>query len=129
MKGVKVRYLNEITDERGRLLEILTYKELCESKFGHLHLTIINPKQTRGGHYHKSKREWFFLLKGKSNLIVENLNTKEKESIILTDKKPSVIEIEPFVIHTFTNKTNEEAFLLVYNNKSFDRKSQDTYKK
>src|SRR5689334_3706058 len=37
----------------------------------------------RGNHYHKVKEEWIYLMSGEVNLIVEDLETKARESTFL----------------------------------------------
>jgi len=51
----------------------------------------------RGNHYHKVKQEWVYMTSGEVTLVVENLESKERESTLLT--AGDLVFIQTGVVH------------------------------
>jgi|ERR1043166_5288660 quercetin dioxygenase-like cupin family protein len=41
----------------------------------------LRPGTVRGNHYHKSKEEWVYIIGGEAVLIVEDIQSKERQSV------------------------------------------------
>jgi oxalate decarboxylase/phosphoglucose isomerase-like protein (cupin superfamily) len=53
----------------------------------------------RGHHYHHRKQEWLYLFSGVVCLVVEDMETKARESLLLT--KGDLVFIPPNIAHAF----------------------------
>jgi len=51
----------------------------------------------RGNHFHKVKQEWVYMMSGEVTLVVENLESKERESTLLT--AGDLVFIQTGVVH------------------------------
>jgi UDP-2-acetamido-2,6-beta-L-arabino-hexul-4-ose reductase len=125
---VSIRNLNIQKDERGWLAEVLRPADVGNKKFGQLLITVAKPGQTKGGHFHKQKREWYLVIAGKARLTLTNKITHETMEIILEDNKPRLVEMPKLVHHQISNIGNTDMTLLVYVSEEFDINNPDTYK-
>jgi len=83
----------------------------------HSYLVSIEPMKTRAGHYHKKKEEWFCVTSGKIELILEDIDTKRRERILLdsNSKNYEIIHITSTIAHLLKNPSDKErASLLVF---------------
>jgi len=69
MQVLKPEY--ERADERGKLVQLIT------RPFRQLNLLKINKGEAFGGHYHKKKEEFFYVIEGEILVKIEN-QTKDK---------------------------------------------------
>lgn len=107
-------------DERGRLVVFLKESELDleMKKFGQVYfVTFEKTGIIRGNHYHKKWHEWFGVVGGKVEVILEDINTKEQKKFILDSSEDhySRLKIGPNIAHTFKSLT-DDVFLLNYAN-------------
>ena len=65
IKGVKIKKLKIISDNRGRLMEILRSDDEMFKKFGQVYMTTVKPNIVKGWHFHKkqSDKEFYETLK------------------------------------------------------------------
>ncbi len=127
----KIIFCEKHIDERGFLVEFLKQTELLEKNktFGQIYfVTFEKPNVVRGNHYHKKTQEWFGVAYGKLEVVLEDVNTKERLTLILDseDKKFVRLYIGPYVAHAFRN-LSERAVLLDYTNKIYDPVNTDRY--
>jgi len=54
---------------------------------------------TRGNHYHRQKQEWLYLVAGAVDLVVEDVETKVRETILMVTG--DLVYISPDTAHTF----------------------------
>lgn len=99
MKILKPEF--ERKDKRGRLIQIVT------GDFKQLNFLEIKKGHKFGGHYHKKKREIFYVIKGEIQL--ETITEKGVEIITLF-KEGSCFLVEPYDKHIIVA---EEDSLLV----------------
>ena len=112
------------SDKRGFFIELL--------KFGHLGqisaLSIL-PGQVRGGHYHNTKTEKFFLINGSVMFKFINLYNRKKYSLIMSEKKNRIIITIPGWAHQIVNYSKKKtANLVVWANEKFLKQKPDTIK-
>lgn len=106
-----------IQDSRGKLIVFLRQSELDEGKkkFGQIYFITFSKKGVvRGNHYHKKWREWFGIVKGKLQVVVEDVRTKERKEFILnanTKDKYVRLEAGPYIAHSFKSLTKYAALL------------------
>jgi dTDP-4-dehydrorhamnose 3,5-epimerase-like enzyme len=112
-------------DERGSFQELAHENEIV---FGQLSLLKVNPKCTRGGHYHTYKEEWFCCIRGKCLMEMIDVKTKRVRKVELDGEKPEFIYILPYESHSVINNYDEPCELLVIVSEIYDEKTHDTYK-
>lgn len=111
-------------DKRGLFSEVFKHKN-----FGQISFLTINPKQTRGEHFHNTKVEKFLLISGKCKFQFQDQNSKDKKIIICDSKNPKIVETIPGWIHKIYNTTNKLAIVMIWTNEVFDVNKPDTYAK
>jgi len=129
-KENKVKYeikdLGVHSDERGWLIEMLKENEL-KDKIRQIYVATIKPGCVRGNHYHLKRIEWFFIATGKAELILEDIETKEKVCFKLSSKRPKVITVFPKIAHTVKNSGKETIYLVSAQNDIYNPKDPDTF--
>lgn len=121
---VKTYKLEMHYDERGWLAEILRVDRI-EQKISQIYVSYSLKDAVRGGHYHKCKTEWFFVIRGEASIYLRDLDTGEENNLIITDKDYILLEVPAGVLHTIKSKT--ELYLLVASNEVFNKDDPDTY--
>lgn len=106
-------------DERGSITGLIDFGNWQE-----MNLITSKSGSIRGGHYHELTEELFYILEGTIKIKLENINTKEKSTIIANTN--DVLLIQPNVIHTFEMLTDSKwiNLLSIKNN----TKQPDIYK-
>ena len=79
--------------------------------------------KSRAGHYHKKKEEWFCVTSGGIELMLEDINTNEKERMIVDSNSDDyeIIYIPSGTAHLLRNISSEEKASLVV----FSREPED----
>ena len=83
-----------------------SFQELAKSNevsFGQLGILTINPKCSRGNHYHTRKEEWFCCIHGRCELKIKNVNDDFEKNIILDDNKRKFVKVKPYENHIIKN--------------------------
>lgn len=78
IEGVKIKKLKLLTDERGRLMELLRRDEEIFSRFGQVYFTTAYPNTVKAWHYHKKQDDYFACIKGKMLLALYDARPKSK---------------------------------------------------
>lgn len=125
---VHIKKLNKKSDVRGAFTEILRSEDTGVHPFGQISIMTAKPGQTKGGHYHTHKREWYFILKGSAKITLEDRLTHEHKTMRLTQKSLKVIEMPLGVAHSVTNLGNGELEVLIYISDPYFEKDADTFK-
>ena len=123
---INVKKIEKKEDPRGWLIEVLRGDEITE-EIKHIHFSTSKPNAVRGKHFHKRKVEWFCVVKGTAKLMLEDINTKEKKELILSEENLLSVEIHPYIAHTLQNIGSSEMHLISIVNEVFDPKNTDTY--
>jgi dTDP-4-dehydrorhamnose 3,5-epimerase-like enzyme len=126
----KLDYSTRRRDERGFLVDFLKADELKgEDKiFGQMYfVTFEKPGAIRGNHFHKEKKEWFVVGQGKILVVLENIKTKARETLILDgdDDRYVRLMVGENIAHAFVNLT-PFAYLVNYCNKPYHNKRPDS---
>lgn len=115
-------------DRRGWLVEVLKASEVeKDQSIRQIYAATIEPGCFRGGHYHRKRIEWFFVIGERVEIILEDIGTKEKKVIAIFPEKPQRITIYPDTAHAVVNKGTKTAYLLSAQNNEFDPADTDTY--
>lgn len=109
-----------------------SFQELARSddvKFGQLSYLVINPRCSRGGHYHKRKEEWFCCIHGRCRMDLLDVKTKLKKELILDGSMRAFVKIAPCKIHTVTNIDPEKVCeLAIIISEEYNESDPDTFK-
>ena len=108
-------------DPRGVFVEML--KTLDSGQFSYF---TAHPGVTRGGHYHHTKTEKFFVIKGSACFRFRHLMTGERYEIDVSGDQPTVVETIPGWAHDITNTGHDELIVMLWANEIFDRARPDT---
>ncbi|TDE04757.1 WxcM-like domain-containing protein [Flavobacterium sandaracinum] len=113
---------NKIEDSRGWFLKVITGTESNLPKStGEVYLTLANPGEMKGGHYHLLANEWFTLITGNCLLKLQDVKTKEYKEIVLNSNDPVTIYVPYGIAHAFFNTSKEADFiLLAYSDQLFN---------
>lgn len=127
----KLKEFEKYSDNRGDLIVFLKQSDLAHEhkKFGQIYFVTFKKKEIiRGNHYHNKWREWFGIVAGKVEVYLENIDTKEKSSLILDAQKNKYtrLEIGPRIAHAFKS-LSDYAALINYANSEWDTKDTITY--
>ncbi len=83
-------------EDRGEIVLLADSEEIRHITFFTLN---PGPNYFRGGHYHKKKTEKFYVVSGKLNILIVDVDTKEKDIIeIIAGQR---VTIYPFCAHKF----------------------------
>ena len=113
--------LDIFNDDRGSLVE--AYKL---PKDGQINCIVINPKETRGNHYHLKNIEKFLVVYGVATIDVKNRETGDMLGITASGAKPILVTVVPN--HTHRISTGQEgAVVMIWSKDYFDRDDPDTF--
>lgn len=118
IKGVKVKKLRVILDERGFLMEMLRCDDHIFETFGQVYITGCMKGIAKAWHYHKQQTDHFVCVSGQALVALcdlrENSPTyKQVQEFILEappcrENEPILLKIPPWVAHGFTALDCEE---------------------
>ncbi len=125
---VKIRHLSSYTDARGGLIKVLMRQHLPSRarQFGEIYISWAAPGAIKANHYHEHTTEWFFLLRGRALLVVEDPNTGARETVRLDEATPLVVTVPPGIAHALVNDGDKPAHLLAYADRPYDPENPDT---
>jgi dTDP-4-dehydrorhamnose 3,5-epimerase len=115
--GVAVKRLKVISDERGRLMEILRADDELFQEFGQVYLTTAYPGVVKGWHYHKRQSDNMAVIQGMMKIVLyddrEGSKTRgEVNEFFAGIHNPILIHIPPLVFHGFKCVSREEAIVV-----------------
>jgi len=108
-----------------------SFQELAkadEVQFGQLSILTIQPKCTRGNHYHMIKEEWFCCIHGSCELEIKNIKDGSEKKMILDEEHREFVKVNPYENHIINNISDSHICeLLIIVSKPYDEKKPDTY--
>ena len=115
--GVRVKQLRVISDERGRLMEILRSDDPVFFRFGQLYMTTAYPGVVKGWHYHKKQVDNFAVVRGMIKLVLYDrregsVTHGEINEFFLGVHNPQLAQIPALVLHGFKCVSTEEAIVI-----------------
>lgn len=117
--------LRKHSDSRGDLVENTIPEIMKNSK--HFFISKSAPGVIRGNHYHENKSEWFVIIQGSCQIIVEDVQTKQRDEKTISSEDNVAIYMEPGKAHAFKNVGENEMILCAFINEVFDPKKPDTH--
>ena len=131
--GVKIKKLNRIPDERGRLMELMRNDEEFFTAFGQVYVTTCNPGIVKAWHYHKKQEDNFFCVKGMIKLgLYDNRpgspTQYDTNTLYLGDWNTIAVKIPENVYHGFMCVSTEEAIIINCSTMPYNRKKPDEHR-
>ena len=117
IKGVEVKELRTIPDERGRLTEILRNDESVFNKFGQVYVTTAYPGVVKGWHYHKVQTDNMAVVSGMMKIVLYDSREPSPtygqiNEIFAGVHNPVLVTIPPYVFHGFKCISENEAIVV-----------------
>ncbi|MBU4149021.1 MAG: dTDP-4-dehydrorhamnose 3,5-epimerase family protein [Candidatus Omnitrophica bacterium] len=133
IQDVQVKKLKIVTDERGRLMEILRSDEEIFQKFGQVYMTTAFPGVTKAWHYHKKQDDHFTCVSGVMKLALydgrEDSPTKgEVNDFTISLDDPILVKIPKLVYHGFKCVSDKEAVVINIPTMTYNYKEPDEYR-
>ena len=131
--GVKVKTLKVISDERGRVMEILRADDEIFRKFGQVYMTTAYPGVVKGWHHHLVQTDYFTCIAGMMKLVLydrrDGSPTKgEINEFFIGVHNPLLLVVPPGVLHGFKCIGQDEAVVINCPDQTYHREAPDEYR-
>ena len=133
IRGVRVKPLRVIADERGRLFEMLRRDEPLFTKFGQVYCTTVNCGVVKGWHYHKRQVDNFVCVSGMIKLVAYDGRAGSPtkglvNEFVIGTHAPRLVQIPAGVHHGFKGLTEPEAIVINIPTEPYRRAKPDEYR-
>ncbi len=131
--GVAVRCGKVLSDERGRLGEIMRADDPWFKKFGQVYFTTTYPGVVKAWHYHKTQTDHFYVIKGTVKVALYD-DRKDSPTygvinqLYLGEHCPGLIRIPPGVQHGWMCVSDTEAYIVNIVSEMYDYKQPDEFR-
>ena len=102
----RVRFIERSlrADARGWFLKVIDgQEEDLPPRTGEIYLTLAEPGQVRGNHYHPKTAEWFTVVLGQAQLRISDPLTRDFRDFWLDAANPCTIYVPAGLGHAFKN--------------------------
>jgi len=132
--GVTVRNLRLISDERGRLMEMLRADDKEFSKFGQVYVTTAYPGVVKAWHCHKLQDDNMTALSGMVKLVLyDDRDDSPTRGVVneffIGDHNHILLHIPMFVWHGFKCISDREAMIVNVVTECYNYDNPDEYRK
>ena len=133
IKGVNVKKLKVIPDDRGRLMEIMRRDDKFFKKFGQVYMTTAFPGVVKAWHFHKLQYDNFTCVHGKMRLALYDSRKSsstfgEVNEFIISLEDPMLVTIPKNVYHGFKCVSDCEAVVINNPTNMYNYKKPDEYR-
>ena len=133
IKGVRVKLLKIIPDERGRLFEMLRCDEPLFRKFGQVYCTTVHPGVVKGWHYHKKQVDNFVCVAGMIKLVCYDSRPGSSTKGVVNEffigtHHPALVQIPAGVYHGFKGISPQEAIVINIPTEPYHHQRPDEYR-
>ncbi|MEE8423725.1 MAG: dTDP-4-dehydrorhamnose 3,5-epimerase family protein [Thermodesulfobacteriota bacterium] len=136
IKGVEIKELKALTDERGFLMEMLRRDDPVFEKFGQVYVTCCKYGVAKAWHYHKEQTDHFVTVFGKALVVLYDMREDspskgEVQEFVLEappSKKTVLLKIPKQVAHGFTATEKEEARIINVPTLTYNYDTPDEYR-
>lgn len=129
LKGIKIKQLKRINDERGSFTEIIRmdWKNLLyQDSPAQANFSVSYPNTIRAWHRHKrGQNDYLIVLKGTLKIGIFYEKTKELNEIISTGQELKIVRIPGNYWHGFKVVGNKKAFLLYFTTRLYNYDDPD----
>jgi len=115
-------------DHRGWLLKVIAGNEMhLPRDIGEIYVTHALPAHSRGGHYHILTSEWFTVIAGDAEVLLEDPRLGRRYRLALSAANPRTLYVPAGIKHQFNCPgTSKMPFTMVaYSDRRYD--PSDTY--
>ena len=114
---------NFAADARG------SFEELYKSKkWGQISDNVAFPGITKGGHYHKYKKEIFYTVIGKSEIKQRNIDNDDVVVDVVSGDNPHPVKILTGYTHQITNIGDVDTHTIMWISEIYNPDTHDTYR-
>ena len=111
------------SDSRGSFTEIM--KSTDKGQFS---VNVSLPGETKGNHWHHSKREIFLVVSGEALIKMRKISSDETAEYLVNGDELKAVYMLPGYTHSITNLSDTEKLItLMWANETFDPDKPDTY--
>lgn len=136
IKGVEIKDLKALTDERGFLMEMLRSDDPVFEKFGQVYVTCCKYGVAKAWHYHKEQTDHFVTVFGKALVVLYDMREDspskgEVQEFVLEappSKKTILLKIPKMVAHGFTATEKDEARIINVPTLMYNYDTPDEYR-
>jgi len=131
--GVKIKKLNIIPDERGKVMEILRCDDEIFKEFGQVYMTTTYPGVVKAWHYHKIQTDNICCVKGMIKVVLyddrkDSRSYKKLDEFFIGEYNQILISIPHGIYHGWKCISGVEAIVINIPNKPYNRKTPDEYR-
>lgn len=131
--GVQVKQLKWITDERGKLMEILRCDDSAFEKFGQVYVTTCYPGVVKAWHYHQHQADNMSVIKGMARIALCDQREGSATYGLVNDffigeDNPVLIHIPERVLHGFKAYGTEPAFIVNTVTQPYNHQEPDEFR-
>ncbi len=133
IKGVRIKKLKVIPDERGRLMEILRSDDDIFIQFGQVYVTTTYPNVVKAWHLHKKQTDNVACICGLLKIALydsreESPTFGEINQFYMGEHNPILIQIPPGVYHGWMCVSQKEAVVVNAPTDLYNYKNPDEYR-
>jgi dTDP-4-dehydrorhamnose 3,5-epimerase len=115
--GVEARRAKVLSDERGRLGEMMRADDPWFEKFGQVYFTTTYPGVVKAWHYHKKQTDHFYVIKGMVKIALYDQREDSPthgtvNELYLGEHCPGLVRIPPGVQHGWMCVGRTEAYIV-----------------
>jgi len=130
IKGLRVKELRVVPDERGRLMEILRADDDIFEKFGQVYMTTTLPGVVKAWHFHRLQSDNICCLLGTIKLAVfddreGSPSRGQVNDFYLGRDNPILIHVPPGIYHGWKCVSPEEAIIVNTVTEAYNRSQPD----
>ena len=134
IKGVFVKKLKVIPDDRGFLMEMIRNDDpFWKNKFGQVYMTVCKPGYVKGWHYHNLQDDHFVVIKGTGRVLLYD-NRKDSPTkgnyleFIMGENNPLCVVIPKGVLHGIECNEDEECYLVNTVTEAYNYSNPDEFR-
>ena len=133
IKGVQVKPLTVIPDERGRLFEMLRRDEPMFRTFGQVYCTAVAFGAVKGWHYHKKQYDHFVCVAGMIKLVIYDGRPRSSTRGLVNElfigvHRPQLVQIAPGLHHGFKGISHPESLVINISSEPYRHGRPDEYR-
>ena len=116
IEGVVLTKLDQIKDERGKIMHMMRNDYPIFKKFGEIYFSTVKPTFVKAWHLHKEATLNYVCIKGKVKLVLfddrNKSNTRgEYQEYVLSPSDYFMVTIPPFVWNGFKGVDKDESII------------------
>jgi dTDP-4-dehydrorhamnose 3,5-epimerase len=133
IQGVQAKQLKWITDERGKLMEMLRSDDPIFQSFGQVYVTTCYPGVVKAWHYHKKQDDNFVVIKGMAKIVLYDQRGDSPtkglvNEFFIGEDNPMLIHIPRLVLHGFKAYGSEPAYVVNTVSEPYNHEQPDEFR-